>query len=377
MSIRFRYVAGGKVLVDPIEARQTDPNAYYSLGEKFDNYDFKRNNPVSGQSVEFLERRIRQLREKYSYIRLWFSGGKDSTLALATAIKHNIHIDEIVIYRRFCKNGAGWLSEFHQSREIEGSAIKYLTENKSNLTNTKVSFIDVDDKEFSAPFRDPLWYTYTNEYFFSITYTPNMFYRYLNPAFKILSEPENRVDLCGGGAPAVWQNQTTKNWYFCFSDTNFVTVHSSPNGSSQYEDFLTSDDMPELTEYYVNTVIDSYIKDGTTSESWSKNDSPQIQRSVRDRSALYESLKNFNGFQFPKTPIKIDFKEYFWQVDPGSKKTWYDLVNRYHQKPIPVCLQLYIENTDWDAIKAHRDAGWMTTKIWSIDTNDKYLARNI
>jgi hypothetical protein len=40
-------------------------------------------------------------------------------------------------------------------------------------------------------------------------------------------------------------------------------------------------------------------------------------------------------------------------------------------------VKLYIENTDWDAIKAHRDAGWMTTKIWSIDTNDKYPARNI
>ena len=195
-----------------------------------------------------------------------------------------------------------------------------------------------------------------------------MFYRYLNPEFGFLTDPPYRVDLCGGGAPAVWQNKTTKNWHFCFSDTNFVTVHSSPNETSRYEDFLASDDMPELTEYYVNTVIESYIKDGVTSENWSKTDSPQLQRQVRDRSELYESLKDFNGFQFPKTPVTISFKEYFWQVDPGSKKTWYDLINRYYQNPMPKCLKLYIENTNWDAIKQHRDAGWVTTKIWPLQT---------
>jgi len=368
MTSRFRYVARDQILVDAIAARKLDSNTYYSLGEKFDNFAFKRYTPAPSQSSLFLERRMRQLRDKYSYIRLWFSGGKDSTLALSTAVKYGIYIDEIVIYRRFCKNGAGWLSEYHQAHEIEGSAIKYLSSIKDNLTKTKITFIDVDDKELEIPFRDPLWYTYTNEYFFSITYTPNMFYRYLNPAFELLSEPDNRVDLCGGGAPAIWQNTTTKNWHFCFSDTNFVTVHSSPNESSRYEDFLASDDMPELTEYYVNTVIESYIKDNITSETWSKINSPQLQRQVRDRSELYESLKNFNGFQFPKTPVTIDFKEYFWQVDPGSKKTWYDLINRYHQNPMPRCLKFYIENTDWDAIKEHREAGWITTKIWPLRT---------
>lgn len=367
MTSRFKYVAVGEFLVDPINARKSDPAAYYSLGEKFDNYKFKRYTPEPDQSSLFLERRIRQLRDKYNYIRLWFSGGKDSTLALSTAIKNNVHIDEIVIHRRFCKKGAGWVSEFHQAHEIEGSAIKYLNANKDKLTNTKISFIDVDDKEFEVVFRDPEWYKYTNEYFFSISYTPNMFYRYVNPEFGILSEPENRVDLCGGGAPAVWQNKGNKNWHFCFSDTNFVTVHSSPTGNSQYEDFLTSEDMPELTEYYVNTVIESYIKDGVTSETWSILNSAQLQRNVRDRSELYESLKSFQGFQFTKTPVTMPFKEYFWQVDPGSKKTQYDLINRYYQNPMPRCLKLYME-TDWEAIKAHRDCGWITTKIWTLKT---------
>lgn len=366
MSSRFKYIAKDQFLVDPITAKKLDLTAYYSVGEKFDNYRFVRYTPEPGQADAFLERRMRQLREKYSYVRLWFSGGKDSTLTLSTAIKHNIHIDEIVIHRRFCKNNLGINPEYQQSHEIEGSAIRYLSSIKDKLTKTKITFINADDDELGAPFEDPNWYTYTNEYFFCITYTPNMFYRYVNPKFGILTEPANRVDLCGGGAPAVWQNKENKNWYFCFSDTNFVTVHSSPDGDSRYEDFLASDDIPELTEYYVNTIIESYIKDGVTTEDWNRIDSPQTQRNVRDRSELYESLKDYSGFQFPKTPVNLSFKEYFWQVDPGSKKTWYDLINRYYQKPMPKCLKLYIENTDWEAIKKHRESRWVTTKIWPL-----------
>lgn len=365
MTSRFKYVAKGNILIDPIEARQTDPDTYYSLGEKFDNYNFKRYTPTAGQAADMLKRRIQQLRERYNYIRVWFSGGKDSTLILDTAIRCNVHIDEIVIHRRFCKKGIGWVSEFNQALEIEGSAVKYLESIKDKISNTKISFIDVDDREFEISFRDPLWYTYTNEYFFCISYTPNMFYRYLNPELKILTEPENRVDLCGGGAPAVWQNKENKNWHFCFSDTNFVTVHSSPNGSSRYEDFLASDDMPELTEYFVNSVIESYIKEGITSESWSKNSSQGIQRRVRDRSDLYETLAGYQGFQFPKTPINLTFKEYFWYIDPGGRKLYYDLVNRYYQTPVPRCLQLYMD-TDWAAIKAHRESNWITSKIWPL-----------
>ena len=366
MSTKFHYIANDEKYVDAIAAKKADNGVYYSLGKNFDQYAFRRFDPDPTKAAELLEQRIRQLRDKYDYIRLWFSGGKDSTLVLSTAVKHNIHIDEIVIVRRFCKNNLGLYTHFNQSREIEGSAVPYLKSVKSHLNKTKISFVELDDKEFELPFRDPKWYTYTNEYFFGITYTPNMFYRYVNPKLGLLKETKNRVDLCGGGAPAIWQDEDTLNWHFCYSDTNFVTVHSSPDGHSRYEDFLVSSDMPELVAYYVNTIIESYIKDNKTSEQWSKNSSPHLQRLVRDRSTLYELIKDYKGFQFPKTPVNIPFKEYFWQVDPKSKKTWYDLINRYLQTPMPTCLKLYIENTDWNAIKAHRESGWVTTKTWAL-----------
>jgi hypothetical protein len=366
MSSKFHYIANGEKVVDPIAARNLDPNTYYSLGNGFDNYAFRRIDADPDKADEILEQRMRQLRDKYKYIRVWFSGGKDSTLILATAIKHNIHIDEIVIVRRFCKKNLGLYTHYRQTREIDGSAIAYLESIKDKIPKTKISFVDQDDKEFAVPFKDPKWYTYTNEYFFGICYTPNMFYRYLNPKFKILTEPKSRVDLCGAGAPAVWREQSTNQWHFSFSDTNFVTVHSSPSGDSQYEDFLFTEDMPQLAEYYVNTVVDSYIADGIETEEWRWDNSPQLQRAVRDRTPLYNEVKNYKGFQFPKTVIEIPFKETFWHWFPMHSKSYYDLVNRYLQTPRPKCLRRYIENTDWVSIKHHRDTGRILTKIWKL-----------
>jgi len=365
MSTKFHYIANGEKIVDPIAAKKADPSVYYSMGEAFDNYAFRRVDPDPTKAAELLEQRIRQLRNKYKYIRLWFSGGKDSTLVLSTAIKHNIHIDEIVVVRRFCKKNLGLYTQYHQAHEIEGSVIPYLKSVKDKISKTKISFVDIDDKEFAVPFKDPKWYTYTNEYFFSITYTPNMFYRYLNPKFEILKEPKNRVDLCGAGTPAIWKTDDDK-WHFCFADTNFVTVHSSPTGKVQYEDFLLTDEMPELAEYYVNTVIESYIAEGIASQDWTRTNSPQMQRSVRDRTNLYDDLKDFNGFQFPKVAVPKPFKEYFWHWSPMNPKAFYDIINRYYQKPMPKCLRLYIENTDWNAIKEHRNSGWITTKTWDL-----------
>lgn len=45
---------------------------------------------------ELKKRRAEQLREKYSYLVLYFSGGADSTTMVNAFLKNNIHVDEIV-----------------------------------------------------------------------------------------------------------------------------------------------------------------------------------------------------------------------------------------------------------------------------------------
>jgi hypothetical protein len=52
---------------------------------------------------ELYKIRAKQLREKYDYIRLEFSGGGDSTTAIFSFLLNNIHLDEIVF--RYPKQG--------------------------------------------------------------------------------------------------------------------------------------------------------------------------------------------------------------------------------------------------------------------------------
>jgi hypothetical protein len=51
------------------------------------------NLPIS----EVYRLRAQQLRDKYKYLMLWFSGGADSAVILQTFIDNNIHLDEVVV----------------------------------------------------------------------------------------------------------------------------------------------------------------------------------------------------------------------------------------------------------------------------------------
>jgi hypothetical protein len=46
--------------------------------------------------TEVYRMRAQQLRDKYDYLMLWFSGGADSTVILESFVNNNIHLDEVV-----------------------------------------------------------------------------------------------------------------------------------------------------------------------------------------------------------------------------------------------------------------------------------------
>ena len=53
--------------------------------------------PIEEPLLEIYKRRAQQLREKYDYLMLYFSGGADSAVILRTFVENNIFLDEIVL----------------------------------------------------------------------------------------------------------------------------------------------------------------------------------------------------------------------------------------------------------------------------------------
>jgi hypothetical protein len=55
--------------------------------------------------AELYKRRAQQLREKYDYLVLWFSGGADSSNIFHSFIENGIHLDEVVNYTNYEATG--------------------------------------------------------------------------------------------------------------------------------------------------------------------------------------------------------------------------------------------------------------------------------
>jgi len=97
--------------------------------------------PVPEGIDELYKRRAQQLRDKYDYVSLFFSGGIDSTNVLHAFIDNDIRLDEIVMYKPRCHvhdpnssiPGGNMFSEIdfaaipHLQKYIEGKGIKVRT----------------------------------------------------------------------------------------------------------------------------------------------------------------------------------------------------------------------------------------------------------
>ena len=363
-STRFKYVVHDKLVFDralPMINKVND--IYFSLGDDFDHYDFKRKSTTAFQVEQAIEQRVHSLRQKHEYLRLWFGGGRDCRLILDSFIKHNVQLDEIVVMRRCTKHNLGLNSNFDPLLEIDSAAVNFLNKNAHLFPNTKITIVDFDDAQHEVFFEQSGWYTHTSEWFFSVGYLPKIFHQYANLRFNFLDVTGKTCELIGSSIPTVWYDESSRNWNFNFSCSSFSCVGPDFN-QIHYEDFLISDECPELFELHVNSIIDDY-EQSLEYPNYSK-DFKQQERDVRNRSLFFKNCE-YHEFQIPKTDlINIEFPSdhYFWRASQSSR-TYYEMINRWHQVPMSRCLDLYINNTDWKLIEKHIKRPFKT-KTWTL-----------
>jgi len=128
-----------------IYATATKQPVYWDFNDDvFSKIDWKI--PISTPLSELYKQRAQQLRDKYDYLSLFFSGGVDSANVLHSFIDNGIFLDEIVMYRpvRTIKN-ANTLDKSPKNvySEIEFAAIPHLKKYLKD-ERTLVRFIDMD-----------------------------------------------------------------------------------------------------------------------------------------------------------------------------------------------------------------------------------------
>jgi hypothetical protein len=119
--------------------KTTGLNPWYVLRwhcfDELMSYDFSVESPESYR--ELCKQRAKQLREKYDYIRLWYSAGPDSHTALRAFHEANVTIDELVLIVNYT-NGED------EPSAVEGTKLGIPTLNKIKnwFPNCKITVLD-------------------------------------------------------------------------------------------------------------------------------------------------------------------------------------------------------------------------------------------
>ena len=186
---------------------------------------------------ELKKQRAQKLRERYKYIRLFFSGGSDSVTALNAFVKNGIHIDEIVSFNRGGNRHFTWVDP---DNEVKLSARAYLESIKDLIPNTKITYKEMSGKDIieynkSRTLEDKSFVAFGESSEFDIM--PDQKIMYLD------SDRHTTCNLEGGQKPVLFMYNN--EWYFGSFDSN-------NNGFNHFaEDFFFDLEDPRL---YLKTV---------------------------------------------------------------------------------------------------------------------------
>ena len=136
--MKFYYTVGQKKFYNKLEAIKENLQTGHPIRfvTPYDDGDFS----VEPQSTlqELMTDHLRELRNMYKEIKLYYSGGSDSHFILSNILSNNIHVDEIVCLKSGIP-GADY--------EIEKYAEPFLKLHGDKLRNTKISIktLSIDD----------------------------------------------------------------------------------------------------------------------------------------------------------------------------------------------------------------------------------------
>jgi len=204
-------------------------------------------------SLEFwYAERARQIREKYDYIVLWYSGGADSHNALMSFVKNNIFIDEIAQFHNLQsvnEDKKSWLNE--EVFATSAPNTQQLIETNPVYRNTKHRMVDLSDIQTNLLInKDNKWdYFYQVGKFLSPNTLARSYLRETITDYQILFDQGKSVCFIHGHEkPHV--KSSANQWYFVFRDSldNAVTPRTQMRNCPWEHDelFYWSDSLPQL-----------------------------------------------------------------------------------------------------------------------------------
>jgi hypothetical protein len=231
----FYYDEFGNIFFSRIKALVSSNPCFFNYHD-----DFFSNQDWSKEPIESLKtlykQRAEQIREKYNYVVLCYSGGIDSTQILETFYYNNIHIDEIVMVGAFSQDSFKGSDENHNG-EIYENCLPVLK--NMNLSKTKITLLDYS-KHFHNIRNFTLIDQYGSDFYKHLGVRTSVSRLFWNDLDKYVKSPENTAYIFGREKPNIFYEYGTKRYGIYFSDYSFMTgvreKYSNGNSVSFYTD---------------------------------------------------------------------------------------------------------------------------------------------
>jgi hypothetical protein len=183
------------------------------------------------QSMDYYyDKRARELREKYDYIILSYSGGSDSHNMLESFIRQKLHIDEIITNhislgsKQLIVENTSIKQSWNFGAEHELQAMPRLKEIHNRIPLTKITVLDVSELILNSIIKDAEWVLGKNDHL-----SPGHIFRYNYFYFKELKKNFDRNlkigMILGVDKPKLYIKND--DFYINFSDkvANVITVN--------------------------------------------------------------------------------------------------------------------------------------------------------
>jgi hypothetical protein len=326
------------------------------IGEGFEDYNFYYNPEISFESA--VDKHLKWLRDNYSYIRLWFSGGKDSRIILDSAIKNNIYIDEIASFE-----STVFPMIFGDRAEQVYGILPILKKYQPRLQQTKITYFYLDNDYFTWVYSNPEWHAHLNHWFFTAGRGPDTLFEYGLENPPLIDFPDQCLELFGFTEPSIWYDSTLKKWKFVYPHSRFNDI--LPNMQT-----ISTGSGAGVLNAYLSELITKWESIDYYPEKFNEINGRE-QKSIID---LFKKTKMPPNY--PNTPKKPSFAEKgeyptdekFWIAGTGG--LWKDeaqtLMMRQMQHP-PESFNLWAFETDWDAVIDQINKGGILSKEFTFE----------
>ena len=273
---------------------------------------------------QLYNRRARQLREKYDYLILSYSGGSDSHQILMSFVRQNLLIDEIVVNTM----EKGWapytVLDYNNTSNLNSGADHYLQviprlkEIEKFIPNTKITICDLSDHviDFFLKEKDASWVLKKREALNPIGIT-RFNYLYFSEVKKRFDK-QKKIGLILGVEKPKSLIHNGRFWMrFIDRSVNMVTIidHLRDYDNTVIEYFYWSPDAVPLL-----------IKQGHVIKRWLE-ENPSFQKYWDSRTTDYKTARYYHEKLLRTVVYPNTWNSLWYQADKGTKDWYCELDN--------------------------------------------------